>query len=216
MSLPDRFTRIDELTRPDHHWLSDEDRCYFLGEYAAGRGYSYSQTNNLISNFKKPMDRRGKPEWKYKEDAIDTIAAAFRRAVVPIPPEGHAFVPMPPSKALDDPLYDDRLVRMLRIARHSRAWNVLELLVQDESTIAAHERPTGERPRPPEIAERYRIKETGSTLRPKRIAIVDDILTTGAHYSAAKLVLASRFPRASFLGLFIARRVPDHDPDGSE
>lgn len=216
MSLPDRFTRIDELTRPDHHWLNDEDSCYFLGEYVAGRGYAYSSTNNLISNFKKPMNKRGRPEWRYKEEAISTIAAAFRRAVVPVPPEGHAFVPMPPSKALDDPFYDDRLVRMLRAARPSEAWNVLQLLIQDESTIAAHERPTGERPRPAEIAERYRVKETRSRTRPKRIVIVDDILTTGAHYAAAKSVLSREFPRASFIGLFVARRVPDHGAGGSD
>lgn len=92
---------------------------------------------------------------------------------------------------------------------------MLQLLVQDESTIAAHEKPTGERPRPPEIAERYRVKETRSRRKPKRIAIVDDILTTGAHYAAAKLVLSRAFPQASFIGLFVARRVPDHDADDS-
>ena len=40
--FPDRFTEIDELTRPDHSWLTDDDRCYFLGEYTARQGYSYS------------------------------------------------------------------------------------------------------------------------------------------------------------------------------
>jgi len=211
--LPERFTQIDELTRPDHHWLADEDRCYFLGEYVAGRGYAYSQTNSLISNFKKPMNRQGRPEWRYKEEAIGRIAAAFRRAVVPPPPDGHAFVPMPPSKAPDDPLYDDRLVRMLRAAGRTRAWNVRSLLVQDASTIAAHETPAGERPRPPEIAERYQIDETQSKPEPTAIVIVDDVLTTGAHFAAAKSVLSGRFPRASLVGLFVARRAPDPDPE---
>ena len=62
VAFPGRFTEIDELTRPDHSWLTDDDRCYFLGEYTARQGYSYSPTNNLILNFKKEMDRREKPE----------------------------------------------------------------------------------------------------------------------------------------------------------
>ncbi len=84
MSLPERFTRVDELTRLDHHWLTPGDRCFFLGEYAARQGYAYSPTNNLLINFKKPMDRRGKPEWRYKEKAIREIASAFRRALAPV------------------------------------------------------------------------------------------------------------------------------------
>lgn len=61
VAFPDRFTEVDELTRPDHSWLTDEDRCYFLGEYTARQGFAYSPTNNLILNFKKPLDRRDDP-----------------------------------------------------------------------------------------------------------------------------------------------------------
>ena len=46
---------------------------------------------------------------------------------------------------------------------------------------------------------------------PASIAIVDDVLTTGAHFRAASTVLAVRFPTAQIVGLFIARRVPDAD-----
>ena len=48
------------------------------------------------------------------------------------------------------------------------------------------------------------------------IAIVDDVLTTGAHFQAAKTLLSERFPSTRIVGLFIARRVPktsDYDPD---
>jgi adenine/guanine phosphoribosyltransferase-like PRPP-binding protein len=38
----------------------------------------------------------------------------------------------------------------------------------------------------------------------KRIAIVDDILTTGAHFKACKTVLQERFPEAQIFGIFIA------------
>lgn len=144
----DRLTEIDELTRPDHYWLTDDDRCYFLGEYTARKGYSYSQTNQLILNFKKPLDRKGKPEWRYKQSALLQVAAAFQRALGEDPP-AYVFVPVPPSKARDHPLHDDRVTRMLRAIWPGRSADVRELIVQLESTDAAHENPL--RPKPPEI-----------------------------------------------------------------
>ena len=172
--FPGRFTEIDELTRPDHSWLTDDDRCYFLGEYTARQGYSYSPTNNLILNFKKEMDRREKPEWRYKEQAIQRAASAFRRALGTDPLSSLVFVPIPPSKTRNDPLYDDRVTRMLRA------------IGPDET-----------------VDEALTIPE------PAFIAIVDDVLTTGAHFRAASEVLTARFPAVRIVGLFIARRVPE-------
>jgi hypothetical protein len=60
-TLPQRLTKIDDLTRPDHSYLTANDDCYFIGEYTARRGFAFSSTNNLILNFKKPMDRRNRP-----------------------------------------------------------------------------------------------------------------------------------------------------------
>jgi hypothetical protein len=59
--------------------------CYFLWEYTAGGGFAHSATNSLILNLKKSMDRRGRPEWPYKEQAIamagNGLAAAMRATV---------------------------------------------------------------------------------------------------------------------------------------
>ena len=171
VAFPDRFTEIDELTRPDHFWLTVEDRCYFLGEYTARRGYAYSQTNNLILNFKKTLDRRGKPEWRYKKLAIRQAAAAFRRALGQQPPR-MTFVPIPPSKAPQDPLYDDRVTQMLRAIWPAQPADVREIIIQPESTDAAHD--SLARPTPLEIAEAYRIDDAMATPRPESIAVVDE------------------------------------------
>ena len=110
--FPRRLTAIDDLTRPDHFHLGAGDECYFFGEYVSGRGYQYSPTNQLLMNLKKAPDRRGLPEWRYKEDAIRQVAAAFRYALGDSL-DRLTFVPVPPSKARDDPLYDDRLTRVI-------------------------------------------------------------------------------------------------------
>ena len=207
VAFPGRFTEIDELTRPDHSWLTDDDRCYFLGEYTARQGYSYSPTNNLILNFKKEMDRREKPEWRYKEQAIQRAASAFRRALGTDPLSSLVFVPIPPSKTRNDPLYDDRVTRMLRAIGPDGTVDVRELIIQTKSTDAVHSRQT--RPTPPQIQDQYRIDEALTIPEPAFIAIVDDILTTGAHFRAASAVLTARFPAVRIVGLFIARRVPE-------
>jgi hypothetical protein len=75
--FPSRLTKIDELTRGDHSYLEAGDECLFFGEYSARKGFSHSETNQLILNFKKPIDRKEKPEWQHKMNAIGTVATAF-------------------------------------------------------------------------------------------------------------------------------------------
>ena len=206
-TFPRRLTKVDDLIRPDHSHLTGADACYFIGEYTAYRGYAHSDTNRLIFNFKKTMNRRGRPEWRYKEQAIQTAAAAFRRALAPKDLDRLTFVPVPPSKARGDPLYDDRLTRMLGAVRPRPPLDIRELIVQTESTAAVH---AGDRrPAPERIEALYRIDETLTGPVRDIIAVVDDILTTGAHFRAAKSVLSARFPGVAIIGLFITRRVPN-------
>ena len=208
VTSPNRFSKIDEISRPDHFWLTDDDRCYFLGDYTARQDYGHSATNQLIWNFKKTLDRRGRPEWRYKEPAIRQAAARFREALGEEPPPW-VFVPVPPSKARTDPLHDDRITRMLRAIWPNRSPDVREMIVQSESTETAHG--SDDRPTPDEIERRYRIDHSLTTPEPAVIAIVDDVLTTGAHFRAASAILAAQFPDAQILGLFLARRAPEAD-----
>lgn len=113
-TLPARLTKVDELTRPDHTFLEPDDVCYYLGEYTARRGFAFSETNNLINNLRKPVDRRPLPEWRYKEAAILTCGRMLRDALNEEWLEQATLIPMPSSKMQDDPEYDDRLPRILR------------------------------------------------------------------------------------------------------
>ena len=205
--FPNRFTKVDDLTRPHHWYLTEDDACYFLGEYTARQGFAYSSTNNLIVNFKKPVDRRGRAEWRYKERAIGTAASALRGALNQEGLDKLTFVPVPPSKAKDHPLYDDRLTRMLHAIRRDPPLDVRELVVQTESTDAVHD--SDIRRRPEEIEARYAIDETITESTPSVLAVTDDLLTTGAHFRAMKSILSVRFPESPVVGLFIARRVPN-------
>jgi len=202
------FTAVDDLLRPLYAHLAASDQCYFLREYTSGRGFTHSETNRLILNLKKSPDRRGKSEWRYKEQAIRQVAREFRASINLQRLRAVTFVPMPPSKHKTDPLYDDRMLQVLRAMDEEHQLDIRELLLLTESTAPAHAavaRPTIE-----DLIVNLEIDDAVSTPAPTSIALVDDVLTTGAHFVAAKRMLTSRFPGVSVRGLFVARRIfPD-------
>ena len=174
--FPNRLT-VDDVTRPDHAYLTEDDACYFIGEYSARQGYSYSPTNDVILNFKKSVDRRRRPVWRYKQRAIQEVAAAFRYALHPESLDRLTFVPIPPLRVKGDELYDDRLTRMLRAIRTSRRLDVRELIIQTRSTAAAHG--SDFRPRPEEIEAHYRIDEAVTEPMPRFVGGLYTVLPTG-------------------------------------
>ena len=95
-------------------------------------GYKFSEANNLILNFKKSPDREGRPEWQYKEQAIEKIAEAFLRSLRTEWLRSVTLVPIPPSRAKGSPQYDDRMLRMLGRLNDKldRSLDVRELIMQ--------------------------------------------------------------------------------------
>jgi hypothetical protein len=203
-SFPRRLTKIDELTRGDHTYLAPEDICFYLGEYSARKGFAHSATNSLIINLKKPMRLRGSAQWRWKEKAVQDAADALKHALSGTDLNGITFVPIPPSKAKTDPAYDDRMCRVL--AQLGAGLDIRELVTLKASMMAAHE--SEDRLRPDELAQHLALDETVCQPPPSRIVIFDDVLTTGCHFRAVRSVLHQRFPEAKFLGIFLARRVP--------
>ena len=211
-SFPRRVTWIDELTRRDHYYLDENDKCAFVGEYTAHAGFQHSQTNRLIFNLNKGMERRGKADWRYKQAAISAAAKAFLAVLNKEAMDQYTFVPIPPSKARNDPGYDDRMTQILRQIRPSQRLDVRELIIQETSTVASHV--SAVRQSPDQIEALYRLDQELVPPNPRAFVVVDDMLTTGAHFKAAKSVLAQRFPGKAIFGLFVARRaLPDDDDD---
>jgi predicted amidophosphoribosyltransferase len=171
------------------------------------QGFAFSATNQLIFNFKKGMERQGRPEWPHKARAIQTVEEALRAALNDRTRQTTAFVPVPPSKAKNDPLYDDRLVQVLRGIWPAQATDIREVILQPKSSDAAHDRE--QRPRPAELEARYVIDRGLLNPKPQILAVVDDLLTTGAHFVAVRNMLRREFPDIRIMGIFIARRVPE-------
>lgn len=206
---------ISEVEFPDHSYLDAGDRCLFFLEYTPHGGYEASDGNDFISNLKKSVRKSGTREYKHKLEAIKiagenlarTIAAAANKMVL---------IPTPPSKHRANPEYDDRMVRILRTyGRHSKQLGyaplALELVEQKTNIREAHASPDN-RPSINELADNYRIRhKEREILREsgrKYVYVVDDMLTTGAHFKAMqKIILTAGIPGIKVMGIFLTRRI---------
>lgn len=203
-----RLSKIDELTRPDHTFIEPEDECYYIGDYYAGRGFSFSTINNLINNLRKPMDRRNRPdEWRHKQSATVTCGNMLREAINEEWLSEATLVPMPSSKKRDHAEYDDRIPKILTELASGRRVDIRELVVMKQSVQQSHL--AQERVSIPELIENMSLDETVAEPPPRSIGVFDDVLTTGRHFKAVQTMLRRRFPGISIVGIFIVRRVPD-------
>lgn len=202
-----RLQIIDDLVRKDHYHLSESDRCIFFGEYTARRPYGFSQTNQLIGNLKKKVDRKGQPDWHYKQEAIERVALIFSRGLKKEFLAQATLVPMPPSKVKGDPEYDDR---MLQIAQKmGQGLDIREMLSMKKSVVASHSRE--DRPTPDDLYDLMKIEAAVAKPKPSIVIILDDVLTAGSHFVAAKRHIEENYPEAKVIGLFVARRILETD-----
>ena len=196
---------IDSLLKPEHYYLKDDDKCYFLGEYTPGEGYDYSGMNSFIYNFKKSPEK--KEHWRYKEKVIKDISNILISLRVWKKIKNYTWIPMPPSKAMGHPLHDDRLLQVLKILKSKEnAFDYRELVKIISTREPAHNIKK-DRPRPKEHYQNYKIDTDLIEPHPSKIIIFDDIVTTGSSFKAMQQILKETYPNADIFGLFIARSV---------
>jgi len=205
-----RFRTLDDSTRGIHHHITEDDKCLYLIEKTSGRDYSFSKANQLISNLKKKPSTSNSYEVTHKANAIRSSANAFRAALNEKWLDIATMVPVPGSKIIGHPDYDDRMGRVCRLIRDNV--DVRDLVKQTKSMNASHERNSGDRITLEELLESYEIDENLTNPPPKQIGIFDDVLTAGTHYKAMHTILRARFPDIIITGIFIARRIfPDDE-----
>lgn len=130
------------------------DQCFHIYEYTSGQNFAFSDTNNLISNLKKKPSS-SEAQLRYKRGAINRCAGDLAKALNPRWLESAILVPVPPSKARGHPDFDNRMEQIARQIRPGQ--DVRNLVVQRESTVAAHEVGLGERVSVEELLALYAI-----------------------------------------------------------
>jgi len=206
--IPKKLWRIDDSTVGEHFSLTDSDRCYYIWEYTARKGYDFSPANQLVFNLKiKPSAIAKTPARnRHKMESIAHAGNALRTLITREFVETRAtFVPIPCSKAANDPDYDDRLPRVL--AHAFQGWNadVREMLRLTQSTPADHE--SVDRLTFDGLLRITELtKPVKAALRPV-IVIVDDVLNSGKHFKVAQSLIKARCSNAEIRGVFLARCV---------
>jgi hypothetical protein len=195
---------VDRWLREEHVRLADDDVCYFLREYLPGVGWSGGETNQLISNLKKSPLRCGLPDWHYKGEAIAQCAKELRAAVAPAWLDATTIVPMPPSKCRGHAEYDDRMIQVASALIQGSQGKTCELLRQHQSADASHT--SKARQEVLGLVSNFYIDENIAPDALESIAVLDDVLTVGRHFRAARTVLQRRYPTTPIIGLFVARR----------
>lgn len=213
--LPDRLTLIDETNRSDHPYLEAGDRCFYFGEYFAGKSYKGGPTNQLVFNFKcKPtVAAANTGRAHYKNQAVQTIANGMRRVIGQQNAERYTWVPIPSSKATGDPDYDDRLLRTLRIAFQGYNADIRPLIRQTESTPADHEQEC--RLTRDALHAVLEVDMAILQLAPLRegIILVDDVLNSGKHFKESQRRLRHAIPDIAIAGIFVARCIHQNPAD---
>ena len=150
------------------------------------------------------MDKRGRTEWKYKGMAINKIGNMFAQSLPRFPFSGTIIVPIPPSKVKTDPLYDDRIIQVMNIfCRDHQDADLREIISVQSNKVPSHE----VRASPDGILPYLSVNKALCKNQKPAIVLVDDVLTSGAHFKACQTLLRQEFPKSIIRGLFIARAV---------
>ncbi len=202
------FTRVDDLILRDHPALNENDYCIFLREYKANAGFE-GETNSLILNIKKkPSERHSKGGWHHKGRCIKQVSKELSKFLNPAWLDEATLVPIPGSKAVDHPDYDNRMEQICCGIRPNL--DVRSLIKQVSSTEASHIAGDGNRPSVGDLIANYKVDEEVSDPTPNMIGIFDDVLTVGRHYRAVHTLLSERYPGVRISGIFIARTIRDN------
>ncbi|WP_392471393.1 hypothetical protein ACF3OC_08385 [Sphingobacterium cellulitidis] len=210
------FRYIDELTRPDHSFLDENDDCFYFAEYPTGKkedNYN-NPVYSLINNIKKPVSQKNQPYYKYKIRDIQRCSKALVDIFNKYGDIGeYTIVPVPPSKTKNNPNYDPRLMDILSgLTTTFNNADVRELIVAKSDMTPSHE--SSIRPSINKLKSNYMIDEGLIQGCRKDIILFDDVLTSGAHFKACKELLLEYSPDSDIIGYFIARRLlPDPSLD---
>lgn len=180
-------------------YIDETDNCFYLMDYNSRMGYGHSKENQLIFNFKKPKTDNG---YQYKLEAIAKIADILITGVFHnIDPSKIIIIPIPPSKTKADPLYDDRMLQVLEIVKKELSIQYVDLLSRPTNIVPLHQNQT---PRSLSSHTFNIANDNLSEFDDKQIIIIDDVITTGSTYKAAKNLISQNLNN-KIIGLFMAR-----------
>lgn len=206
---------VDELDRPMN--LHEGDFCFYYLIYTPRGGYRHSEANQTVLNYKIPIGTerglRARPDRaRYKLKAIRQYSDALveflegrhlKTTGESLASLGHevGLVPVPPSMRSDSRDYDDRNEQVCKAVCSELGLSFCHDIETVVPNIASHAGGTRNIGNIEDSLQR--VATDANTC--KFVFLVDDVLVTGAHFSAAKTLLCHTGFQGQAFGLFLAR-----------
>lgn len=213
------WRRFDKLLYGGSVNLEREDVCLFFMDRSPG-GFSVSRANSLVSNLKitKADLERNPNRAHYKSEAIEQcaqdMANYFLRHASKVLDIGRRaedllLVPIPPSECRDDAAYDDRMVLVCDKVSQRTGIPFANCLFSKKTAEKSHASP--KRRDIGKIYGNIGFDVAAIFSHPQTVVLVDDVLTSGAHFKACQQVLRGWNADVEVMGLFWAKQ--KNDPD---
>ncbi|MDO4428526.1 MAG: hypothetical protein Q4B91_03340 [Atopobiaceae bacterium] len=215
------WTYVDSVLRSTRNHLESNDLCYYY-LIRDSRGWDdgpHAKANQLITNFKHDPQKyaANSAPMYYKHQAIETLAgyvkSFFGDQEDVLESKDVYLVPIPTSKPRSSQDYDPRLDSLCRIVERDVPWVKYLPLLDTKQNVGKAHAGTGSRD-PGFLARNMTCGEIPPSSSERYVVLVDDVLTTGAHYAACKRVVQGKFSKVVVLGLFLSVHVNEerHDP----
>jgi len=186
-----------------------EDICYYIWKYNPNSEVNES-VHSFVKNFKRnPQELQGNTFFpKYKSQSINKAAHELSLICNRLEDNNKfkdsIWLPIPPSKSKADPLYDDRLVKVLESINSSFRLKFHDIFSTINSTESSHK--SNERDVQLKI-DNITCNSHGIELLKNNanFIVFDDIITSGASFKALKTIIQSNNPDANVIGLFLCK-----------
>jgi hypothetical protein len=203
-----------------HNLSADAKDCdlYYGRIYTVGQGYESSETNRQILNLKiTPSKIKANPQREhFKSQAIskfgnEVMKFLFNENLIEDELK-YILIPIPPSKPKSHDEYDNRMEKVANFLNmysdNLRCLPILNTKVDRQSSHTGGSR---------DVETIFQSMTVDTELIPKdknidKIFVIDDVLTSGASFSAAKRCLSSYFPNVPVAGIFWAKSENPGEP----